>query len=147
MGPKSLSSILRRAASLFAASGAKAQAEATATVAETLGRADDASIDEFVARSAAAIEPLNLDELAPPRIVEMLNAARRDQTETAAILHAMGARSIDKDKALRVAELFIGAKVVGPKTKPNALKAIQKKIADRAYLDSKDAMNKEVTPW
>ena len=147
MDTKALSIVLRRAAALFAASGAKIQAQAAGEVAETLEKTADSTIDDFVSNSLSAVDVPRLDSLTPAEIAAKINSARGNTIATNSIVRGLLERAVDKDTVIQLAELMTGARLTGSKTKPNALKAIQKKIAERAYLDSKDAMNQKVTPW
>jgi hypothetical protein len=147
METRTLSDILKRAASLLAASGAKSQARATEAVADVVASRPDDTVDAFVAAAAAALEASRIEELSAQAIVDRIHEGRRDKSATASILEALKARPVTRDKLIEVAMLLTGARKLAIKSRPQALKIIQQFLDERAYLDSKEAMNAKVTPW
>ena len=147
MDMKSLRSVIERAAGLFAASGAKSQAEAADSVAKLLAQSDDATVDSFVANSKDALAAPPLHALPPDVIVERLNALKTDRAAFTKLYKGLEAKALGKDQARKIAALFTGARETAWPSKPAALKAIKQKFDDRVFLANKAKQDENVTPW
>ena len=147
MNMKALAQTLQRAAAMLASANAKPQAEAILGVAEVIAQQPDASVEAFVGETRAKLDAPKLHELSAQAVVERIVAARNNRQETLSILAALKSAPLDKSKAIEIATLLAGQRKVHFKSKPQALRDIEERIQERLYLDSKDAMNKGVTPW
>jgi hypothetical protein len=142
-----LRSALKRAASLFKATGAKTQAQSIVAVENLIGASGDKTVEEFVDKTRTALREPQLGSLTVLEVVERLVVVGTDQSKFTALYKQMQSRGFDKDKALEVAARFTGARKTTWTSKPKALQAIKSKFEERAYLASKDAANSGVTPW
>ncbi len=148
MDTKTLSAALSRAADLLKASGAKSQAASVEAVAEVVAGARQDSVENFVDFTKAKLSGPQLDELSPQEFVDRLDAARNERTTTLDLLASLKSTACNKTKVLEIAKLVLtGRRKLDFKTKPQAIKAIEERIHERMYLDSKDAMNQKVAPW
>ncbi|MFM9939751.1 MAG: hypothetical protein ACKVP7_09665 [Hyphomicrobiaceae bacterium] len=142
-----LRGVLKRAAGLFEASGAKAQSRDIDAVEKLLADSGDATVDEFVERTLAARNPPKPAELSPVDVVNKLNEVGTDRAKFEQLVAQLKPPAFGKDKALMAASLFTGARPTAWKTKPQALEAIRQKFEERVYLAGKAALNEGVTPW
>lgn len=142
-----LRAALRRAASLFKATGAKAQAQSIEAVERLIGETGDRTVEEFVEKTQNALKEPPLGSLSVLEIVERLAIVGTDQAKFGALYKQMQSRGFDKNKVLEVASRFTGARKTAWSSKPKALQAIKLKFEERVYLASKDAANSRVTPW
>ena len=147
MSINQLRSVLKRAAGLFEASGAKAQAGDLEAVEQLLADSGDKSVDEFVEQTLAARNAPKFSELAPTDIVAKLNEIGTDRARFDQLLAQMKTAGVNKAKATGTASLFTGARATAWKSKPQALEAIRQKFEERVYLAAKAKQNENVTPW
>jgi hypothetical protein len=147
MAISDLSNVLKRAADLFQATGARAQAKEISALAATLDDSGDASVAGFVEQTQEALKRPPLAELPAEKITERLCELQGNTSAFSALLKEMNAKSFDKMKTFTVAAQYTGARETAWTTKPKALKAIKSKFEDSLYLASKAAMNAKVSPW
>jgi hypothetical protein len=140
-------STLARAAALLAASGARPQSDALASVERLLADSGDKTVGEFVERTQTALNLPTVGELPPDVIVRKLDDINVDTGAFAAVMADLRAKNVTKEKAVSVALEYTGALPTRIRTKADALKAIQKKFDERVYLTSKETLNSTVTPW
>ena len=132
---------------MLKAARAKPQAQAVQAVNALLDDARDRSVDEFVDRTAAALNAPKMSDLPPSDVCTMLREAGVDKAQFESIYSALSDRSFSKEKTIEIASLFTGARSTAWSTKPQALKAIKMKFDERVFLDSKSRHNVRVTPW
>lgn len=148
MNLRTLAGALNRAAELLRVSGAKSQSATIAAVADTVAACNHPSVDAFVNETKAKINAPKPHEWSAQEFVDRLNSLRGDRTKTLEMIGSLKSSAFDKAKVIEIAKLLLsGRHKLEFKTKPQAVKAIEERVRERLYLDSKDAMNAKVAPW
>lgn len=143
----SLRNVLKRAAGLFEAGGAKEPAADLHAVEKLLADSGDVTVDEFVERTRDAIRAPKPSDMAPLEIVMRLNEIGVDRGRFEQFFAELKVPAFNKEMAKTTASLFTGARPTAWKSKPQALDAIRKKFEERVYLAGKAELNRNVTPW
>lgn len=148
MDTKRIQKVLTYAAGVLGAAGvARTKVGAVTEVADLLGDAPDATIEEFVARTKGELDKPEFRALPAQEIAKQLRAAEPDQSKFDGLLAEMRQKRFPKDKALEVAALYVGVPLSARTSKPKALDAIGNRFKDRKFQDSKARLNEKVTPW
>lgn len=147
MSMDQLRGVLKRAAALFDAGGARTQATNLEAVERLLADSGDQSVDDFVDRTVAAMNAPKPADMEPAQIVAALNEIGTDRNRFNQLVAQLKVPAFNKAKATATASLFTGAKPTAWRSKPQALEAIRQKFEERVYLAAKAAANANVTPW
>lgn len=148
---KRLKDVLQNVADLFTTSGAAAQAKELKRVTDLLNDAPDRTSDAFVTETMKALDDAardgSLAEQPASAIVERLRSLDDDKAAFDRIVQVLKAKTVQKELVTEVAGLYTGAGPTAFKTKPKAVKAIEEKHRERAFMASKSRLNERVTPW
>lgn len=148
---KKLKDALQNVADLFAASGAATQAKDVKRVTKLLDDAPDRTSDAFISETVRALDEAERDASLAAQsaaaIVERLRGLDEDKAGFDRVVQVLKAKSVPKELLAEVAGLYTGAGPTAFKTKPKALKAIEEKHRERAFMASKSRLNERVTPW
>jgi len=142
-----LRGVLKRAATLFGASGAKAQASALNDVEKLLADSGDATVEQFVERTSAALDRPPLAGQTVEEVLAQLYEVGGKRHEADRLLSELKGKAFTNESLATLASRFTGLPVKSVATKAKAVKAIKNKLDERAYLESKERMNAGVTPW
>jgi hypothetical protein len=148
---KTIRTALEELVRVFSASGAKAQAQGTQEVADLLRDARDASVEDFVQQTKAAIDGARADSqllsLGAELVAQRLRELDGDNSGFEALIKRLQSKSCGAQQVAAIAGLYTGAGKDGFKTKSRAIKAIVDKHRERVFQASKARLNEKVTPF
>lgn len=142
-----LTKSLKKTAGILRAAGAKQPTAAVEAVHQLVSETEHETVEEFVDSAVHKLNEPDPKDLSAEEMASRLRAAGPDDQAFDELLQAMRHRGFAKDKVIRVASIYTGARKSAWSTKPQALKAIQAKFDDIVFYASKSAANERVTPW
>ncbi len=145
MNISELRDVLKRAAGLFAAAGAKSQQKDLEDVEKLLADSGDPTVEDFVQRTVDALDRKLLSSQGDEEVLVQLYAVGAKRNEADSLLTEL--KGFPKERLSAIGARFTGISVTSVATKAKALKAIETKLKERAYQEGKDRMNAGVTPW